>query len=465
MNRLPADERASKVQQLRELAQQLRDLSTSAGGAGHEDSILGFAGQADSYADRIRDAASPEAAGTLVTEVARKEAQWRQLLELLNVATLCENPDGVQADSAVVEALVQEAEQKLRQTAAQLRSVADGGTSAVFGAIGAVATEAEVGLADFLSAETVEAKMEVYARVEECRARWLAQMEDLHATVADGSESQAPTEAPDATDPVCEYVDDFPEDVSCRPMREAAPIGGNGCVMPSEAMPSRESSSGYYNFFSSASCTLVASPASSADCGVASSPPVSTDAPVASISTPHALKEVPALLTEGANVSQKEAREHLKTYLNDKDEGLLATLRTVVGKVKEDDRFEGVHEDASKLLEQMELAAGAITPEALVQEFSDNLAGAEDKLKATVEPMRKAQWGGFYAKKAAFSVQKYDLYVAKGKMPKLKDEHSELLECAKVCVDLAEFLRKEAQNAILDSVTGLVTQTMPASNQ
>lgn len=155
-----------------------------------------------------------------------------------------------------------------------------------------------------------------------------------------------------------------------------------------------------------------------------------------------------------------EARAQIKKLLEDEEEGLLVTLRKCVAKVKEDDRFEGVFEDATKLLEQMELAAGAICPEALQQDFSDSVEGAEEKLKATVEPMRKAQWGAFYAKKHAFAVKKFDLYHRRGKSPKLSEDHEELLECVKVVIQLSEYLRKEAQNSLMDSVTGLVAQTM-----
>jgi len=448
MSSLSAEERTAQEQQLRSLAQQLRDLSTTTAGEGHEDAIGGFASQAESYADRIRDAPSLAAAAELVQEVTRKQGQWTQLLELLSLAGQIENDEEAGADVAneVLQQAVQEAEAKLRSTATQLRAVADSGTTAVFGAIGTVAAEAETGLEEFLAAESAEEKLQVYTRVEESRARWLSQMETLHTTVAeaDGAESEAPTDAPDAGD---QALEEFVEDTACKAVKELV-SSSDGCTLASGAGSGY--GSGYNNYFPAAGCSLLPSSASGG-CTAVSSPTVATG--------PAPAEVVPALLAEVANISPKEAREKLVVYLNDKDEGLLATLRTAVAKVKEDDRFEGVHEDAGKLLEQMELAVGAIIPEALTQDFSDDLAGAEDKLKATVEPMRKAQWGGFYAKKAAFTVRKYDLYVAKGKMPKLKNEHADLLECATVIVDLAEFLRKEAQNAIMDSVTGLVSQT------
>lgn len=449
--------KVSEERQLRELAQQLRDLSTSTAGAGHEDSIVGFATQAESYADQIRDASSPEAVTALVVEVARKRSQWTQLMELLSLAGAVENDDDQDA-----QALAQ-LEAQLRSTATQLRAVAAGGTSDVFNAIGRVASEAEAGLVDFLAAETKEEKLEVYARVEESRNRWLGQMEGLQSEVLDGNESQAPTEAPDASDLACEYVDDFQdcEETSCRPAKEAAAV--LGCTMSSAGC----GSGAYQSYFPSTGCTSLSPAASSSGCVAVSDPPITAASSSDSNSAPPASSDVLGKLTEEglADIAPGDVREQIAICLSQKDDGLLDTLRRTVAKVKEDERFEGIHKDAGELLAQMELASGALIPEALVQEFPDDLAGAEERLKATVEPMRKAQWGGFYAKKAAFTVQKYDLYVAKGKMSKLKDEHSELLACAKVCVDVAGFLHKEARNAIMDSVTGLVAQTSPMSSR
>lgn len=446
--------RVSEERQLRELAQQLRDLSTSTAGAGHEEAIVGFASQAESYADQIRDASSPEAVTALVATVARKRSQWTQLMELLSLAGAIENSDDEEA-----QALAQ-LEAQLRSTAEQLRAVASGGTSEIFNAIGRVASEAEAGLAEFLAAETKEDKMEVFARASQARERWLGQMEGLQSEVLDGNESQAPTEAPDASDPSCEYVDDFQdcEETSCRPAQDTA--AGPGCSMASVGC----GSGGYQNYFASNGCTSLSEAGSSSGCRAVSDTPI---AAAASSDSNSASSDVLGMLTEEglADIDPAGVREQIAIALSQKDDGLLDTLRRTVAKVQEDERFEGVHKDAGELLAQMELASGALIPEALVQEFPDDLAGAEERLKSTVEPMRKAQWGGFYAKKAAFTVQKYDLYVAKGKMPKLKDEHSELLACAKVCVDVAGFLHKEARNAIMDSVTGLVAQASPISSR
>jgi len=70
--------------------------------------------------------------------------------------------------------------------------------------------------------------------------------------------------------------------------------------------------------------------------------------------------------------------------------------------------------------------------------------------------MRKAQWGGFNAKKAAFQVRKYDTAVAKGNMPKLRDHHPQLLECTAVCVDLSDYLGNQAKEAVMRMMRGLV---------
>merc|ERR1712032_133857 len=99
--------------------------------------------------------------------------------------------------------------------------------------------------------------------------------------------------------------------------------------------------------------------------------------------------------------------------------------------------------------------------------YTDDVAGAEEKLKATVEPMRTAQWGGFYAKTAAGKIRKYDIYTAnfRTKLPKLKDNHPELLECAEVCVQVGDFLRKEAQSQIMDTVVDLAGKAMQEMGQ
>merc|ERR1711966_483158 len=122
---------------------------------------------------------------------------------------------------------LRQAEAKLRSTAVQLRAVADGGATSVFGAIGNIASEAEAGLAEFLAADSAEDKWEVYNRIEESRSQWISRMEDLHSAVADGSESQAPTEAPDPLEPACEYVDgdDAVCETSCRTMEDASACG------------------------------------------------------------------------------------------------------------------------------------------------------------------------------------------------------------------------------------------------
>lgn len=352
-----------------------------------------------------------------------------------------------QQDGDLAETL-QETEEKLRRMASQLRAVAESGRTPIFAAIGVVASNAEAILADLLAAETTEEKLEVKARFEESRIQWTAEMSDLQSSIMDGSESQAPTEAPDASDLVCEFADDA-EDDCCRAADECA--SGGAFSWPA--------GSGYQM---SAGCTAVPLGTTSGQgCAEVSTPPVAQDSSSLQNST-----EASAFLRSAAelgSLSGEEARAQLVLCLTDEEEGLLTTLKAAVAKVKEDERFEGVHEDAEKLLEQMQLATGAVVPAALAQEFSDDLTGAEERLKAMVNPMREAQWGGFYAKKAAFAVRKYDLYKRKGKMPHLKVEHPQLLECAEVCVDLAEFLRKEAQNSIMDSVTGLVQQVTPSS--
>ena len=160
----------------------------------------------------------------------------------------------------------------------------------------------------------------MYARVEEDRARWLEQMQDAHSNLADGSDSQAPTEAPDPLDPVCEYVDDTTY-ASC--VAAVAPSGsvggytsfGGGCAPVA----------GGFHYGGGCTSSSVAATASSA------ATPTATAA--AGLVAPPDLA-VPA--------TAQEAREQLVVYLQDKDEGLLVTLRKAVAKVRDDERFEGV---------------------------------------------------------------------------------------------------------------------------
>jgi hypothetical protein len=353
----------------------------------------------------------------------------------------------------------------------------------VFGQIGAVADQAEAGLVEFLAAGSTQEKWEVYARVENNRNQWLHQMQDLHSNMSDGNESQAPTEAPDPSDPAfedCAEDEDFQDATGCKVLTEiparAATGGGAGAAVSSAAMrqlltdfdidggfctpvaPSgvsstRPAANGGY----SSNDVPVAAASSSSNAAVAAATAATAPSPMEA-----AIAKMEKAMANGEEVSftPEEARQQVVLALSDEEEGLLVTLRRAVAKVKEDDRFEGVYEDAGQLLEQMALAAGAVLPSSLVQEEEaaegGELADAEERMKATVEPMRKAQWGAQRAKTAAFKVQKYDIYIAKGKKPKLADEHPELLECVKVSIELSSFLRKEAQGAILDSVTGLV---------
>jgi len=435
MSGLTVEDRAAEEQKLRDLAQQLRDLKACTAGAAHEATIESFASQADKFADLIRDAVTPELAAEAAAKAATKSASWAELAEMLSYSIQVEHETPEEA-LANMKAAVEEAEAKMRRTAEQLRAVADGGSTSVFEAIGAIATEAQRGLDEFLAAETDEDKLEVYGRVEESRTRWLANMETMQSTVADGGdgESNADTEAPDPLEPAME---------ACVPE-------------PSYGMSCNTTGGGYGGYGGYSSYGLGGGCVSSAPTPITNAIAEEEDTATGSAQSRVVVPAPPAL---SADITPKQAREQLLAYLQNEEDGFLVTLRKAVAKVKEDERFQGVHDDADKLLEQMELASGAVIPEALVQDFSDDVAGAEDKLKATVEPMRKAQWGGFYAKKAGFTVRKYDLYVRKGKMPKLADEHAELLECATVAVDLGEFLRKEAQGAIMDSVTGLVAAT------
>jgi len=380
----------------------------------------------------------------LAAQAASKSASWAELADMLSYSIQVENETPEEA-LANMKAAVQEAEAKMRRTAEQLRAVADGGSTSVFEAIGAIAAEAQTGLDEFLAAETDEDKLEVYARVEESRARWLANMETMQSTVAaDGSESNADTEAPDPLEPAME---------ACVPHEDSSSL--SSCRTTGGGYGGYGNYGGYgsYSSFGLGGGCVSSAPTPITDA-------IAEDEDIPSGSTEARAAAVPAPPALGTDITPKEAREQLLVYLQSEEDGYLVTLRKAVKKVKEDERFQGVHDDAEKLLEQMELASGAVIPDALV--FSDDVAGAEDKLKATVEPMRKAQWGGFYAKKAGFTIRKYDLYVRKGAMPKLADEHAELLECATVAVDLGEFLRKEAQNAIMDSVTGLVAATTTA---
>eukprot|EP00931_Biecheleriopsis_adriatica_P010360 TRINITY_DN111437_c0_g1_i1.p1 TRINITY_DN111437_c0_g1~~TRINITY_DN111437_c0_g1_i1.p1 ORF type:complete len:359 (-),score=96.06 TRINITY_DN111437_c0_g1_i1:11-1087(-) len=330
------------------------------------------------------------------------------------------------------EETLQEAETELRRTASSLREVAESGTTPVFAAIAAFASEAEADLADFLASEAPRQKFEVYARFRESRRRWRARLEDMHSLLTDGTESTAATEAPDPEDTeCCLLVEDSAFETSCQ-VAAAYESCENGNSPPGDA-------GGYPVALPS---SPVAEERTSRSSFEPMSPPATSDAS-----------------------TLPEAQEGLLAYLRDEEDGFLTVLTNAVEKVRNDDRFEGVHDDAGAFLEQMKLAAAAITPLALAPDLSEDLAGAEQKLQLTVEAMRKAQWGGFNAKKQAFTVQKYDLYKRKGKMPKLADEHAQLLECAKVGVDLAEYLRRIAQQAIMDSVIGLVAKTGAAASE
>lgn len=477
-------EKEEEEYKLRELVLQLEELVETPAGKSHEESIQSFVEQANSYADRIKECTTDEALEEILTEVGQKRTQWEQLVQLLSLATQMVDDDE----------LVRTAEANLRKVADNLRAVADqqeGRVSQVFDAIREIAVLAEAGLKSFEEAESTAEKLEVYARVEEQRRGMLERMQGLQRMVADDdSGSEAATEDPGPGVPECQYVDDADEQ---KPKgcvtTEAQALGtglsaltgsygmSSGIASPygSIAGTGGYGSGGYGGFgggfggwgsFGSQGCVVDTSsvPAASTSGSSADAAPAEPAAEAAAPAPP----PEPSLLESSALVKQlhdeatggpKSAKEQVAICLSDPEEGLLLCLRRSVAKVKEDDRFAAVHEDAGKLLEQMELAAGAVIPEALQPVYTDDMAGAEEKLKATVEPMRTAQWGGFYAKKHAWNVKKYDLYKRKGDMPWLKEEHEELAECAEVCKDVAEFLRKEAQGNIMDCVTALVAQT------
>mmetsp|Transcript_28728 Transcript_28728/g.65234 ORF Transcript_28728/g.65234 Transcript_28728/m.65234 type:complete len:122 (+) Transcript_28728:1039-1404(+) len=115
----------------------------------------------------------------------------------------------------------------------------------------------------------------------------------------------------------------------------------------------------------------------------------------------------------------------------------------------------------------MEIAVGAIIPtrtdglpaDAAPEQFSPDVAGAEQRVMTQVEPLRKAQWGAFYAKKHAWAVRKYDTYRRKGPMPKLQDNHPDLYKLCVQVTEVAEYLRKEAQGGVMDAITALVDVT------
>merc|ERR1712137_745189 len=134
----------------------------------------------------------------------------------------------------------------------------------------------------------------------------------------------------------------------------------------------------------------------------------------------------------------------------------MVTLRKAVAAFKADERFEKGFEDADKFLEQMEIAVVAVAPATSSQTFPDDLTGQEERLQATVQPYRAAQFASLAAKKHAFNLRKYDLYIAKRGMPKLAEEHEELYDCAEAGVQISEFLRRHAQGAVMDCITGLV---------
>eukprot|EP00929_Paragymnodinium_shiwhaense_P020860 TRINITY_DN13769_c0_g1_i1.p1 TRINITY_DN13769_c0_g1~~TRINITY_DN13769_c0_g1_i1.p1 ORF type:complete len:435 (+),score=156.52 TRINITY_DN13769_c0_g1_i1:72-1376(+) len=427
--RLSDEQRRLEEKDLRDLADELKHLAEQPAVKGHLDAINGFADEAVSYADKIRDAESPEAAATLAREVEGKKTQWCELMEMLALAAEMSEPDS--------EGL-KEAESRLRKAATDLKEVSQRGQTAAFAVIGRVAAEAETSLEKFLAATEPQEKWNIFGRFEENRARWLTQMEALRSGNQDGTASEADTAVPQdifcdavsqaGSEDVCKAADAFE---SCMNMPfDFGEFGADGFVMQTAATSS--SNGGY---------------------GGAAAAPAGPSAAAASAAA------VASFAAEGPQMTPAEAREQIKKLLQDEEEGLLVTLKKTVATLKEDNRFEEIYDDATKMLEQMEIAAGAICPEALTQEFTEDVTGQEERLKATVEPMRKAQWGAFYAKKHASAVQRFDLY-RRGKQYRLRDDHGELMECVKVTIQLAEYLRKEAQNALMDSVTGLMRQAM-----
>eukprot|EP00929_Paragymnodinium_shiwhaense_P078734 TRINITY_DN40831_c0_g1_i1.p2 TRINITY_DN40831_c0_g1~~TRINITY_DN40831_c0_g1_i1.p2 ORF type:complete len:445 (+),score=165.62 TRINITY_DN40831_c0_g1_i1:69-1403(+) len=440
---LSEEQRKLEEKELRSLASELKDLTALPAIEHHKESIESFAEEATSYADKIRDAENLEEVAKLVEEVGKKKSKWCDLMEMVALAAEMSDPQG--------EAL-KEAEARLRKAATDLKEVSTRGQSPAFQVIARVAAEAETSLQDFLACEQVEEKWNIFARFEENRARWLSTMEDLRSgQTRDGNASEAATDLPGQDDIFCDAVSEAGSDDFCK-----AADAFQGCM----DMP--------FDFAGGAQfCSTIPSTggAASSACLPIAAATGGYEATESAPSAPSAAKQVGENVAEAkaANMSQEEAREQIKKLLQDEEEGLLVTLRKTVAAVKEDSRFEAIHEDATKLLEQMELAAGAICPEALQRNFADDLTGAEEKLMATVEPMRAAQWGAFYSKKHASALQKYDLYKRRMKPPLLAKEHEELMECVKVVLQLAEYLRKEAQNALMDSVTGLVAQTMVRS--
>lgn len=310
----------------------------------------------------------------------------------------------------------------------------------MFRAIGDIASAAEQGLAEFIAAQSPEEKLQIYDRVEQSRADWLQSMERMQTELQDGAASQGPTEAPSERDGEVEEFHDAIEDTFDKTWEAMLSMGafqGNSSVYSGAragTLPRNATSAATSSAAAAGSGAAVAKPTPS------------TTKPVATVPAPPLVGEA------------NEVRGHMVKYLQDGAGGFLPILRKAVEDVQRDARFEGVHEDAIHFLEQMELSAGAIL--ALAAPAAGTQQGSiEEREHQTLEASRNAQSGANEAKKLAFTIQKFDIYIRKKEQPRLSDEHPALTQCAQIAVELANYFRKEAQAAVMESMTRLVAHT------
>jgi len=439
------EERAAQEAKLRGMAEMLTRVGESMGDTASKEAVKGIAAEVNGYADKVRDAETLEEAIQAAEAAESKKASWIELLDLLTLSKKVEDEE---------DRMLMSAELKLQETATQLRSLSQRGQSAAFQTIGTLADTADTFVTRFQNARTAEAKWEVYAAAEEARGEWALQMTQLKNTQESAQTAQEVAEATAAgTKNKTADVRDALANQFLMQVGGGEPASSDDTKVPAV-------------FYDRACDACSAAPIM----GRCFNSKVKADYDLCdkcyfklSESEREEYDEVPppdnAMMPENV-------RRQVVTFLSS-ETGLINSLRTAVAVVKEDPRFEAIHEDAQKTLDQMEIAVGAIIPtrsdglptDAAPEQFSPDVAGAEQRVMTQVEPLRKAQWGAFYAKKHAWAVRKYDTYRRKGPMPKLQDNHPDLHKLCVQVTEVAEYLRKEAQGGVMDAITALVDVT------
>lgn len=408
--------------------------------------VKAIAADVNSYADKVRDAATDEEAIAACEEAESKKSGWIELLDLLTISKKVEDEE---------DRMLMTAESKLQETANQLRSLSQRGKSAAFETIASLADTAESYVTRFQKARTVEAKWEVYAAAEEARGDWALQMTQLRNTQESAQNAMEVAEATAAgtKTKVADVRDALANQFLMQVGGATEPASSSDTKVPAV-------------FYDRACDSCSAAPIM----GRCFNSKVKADYDLCDKCyyklTEEERTEYDEVPPPDNAMLPENVRRQVVTFLSS-ETGLINSLKTAVAVFQEDPRFESVHEEAVKTLEQMEIAVGAIIPtradglpaDAAPETFSPDVAGAEQRVLTQVEPLRKAQWGAFYAKKHAWAIRKYDTYRRKGPMPKLQDNHPELYKLCVQVTEVAEYLRKEAQGGVMDAITALVDVT------